>query len=341
MRKTLLFISPNSSFLLDASIAASKLTCSTGADTHFKLTDTSLLNHASVEDVFLQLDGLLRKRYLHLNPKVERFATECQAQIVKRYMRFKGQELRNECGVRYAYGDPMVDMLVDGHGYTMQFEETVDDSTPVSSRSRTDYACWNVYTVAGGSEQVCVTVFETKHQRKTDSACYAQVLGYYYAKRGSSNKAGVAILLNEFDSTVSIDIFLFPYFSERNKCYGVQSLKLPEIKYRNSPFLSLGGIALIFLMCWDGDDLLQLKCPEELILRSDIIKVYTNEDLQEQLRKMKQLLQESKDELESSKENFKEELEEIKEKFKEELEEIKEEKKRLVELLKQKDESSS
>ena len=285
------FLSPNSSFLdTEKSIAASKLTCSEGADAHFKCSDIASLQHIPVEHVVSELKSLLNGRYIKLNPKVEKYATECRAQIVKRHMRFKGQELRNEAGVRYTYGDPIVDMLVDGHGYTMQFQETMNDNTTsISSRSRTDYACWNVYTLTGGSEeQVCVTVLETKHQPPTkDMSCYSQVIGYYCAKRQSSNRAGVAILLNEFRSNVTIDIFLFLYFSDDRHCYGVQSLKLPDITYKSSPYLSLGSIALIYLICWDGEDLLRLACPVGVIVLDDIIRVYTNEDLKDQQLRQK------------------------------------------------------
>ena len=296
-------------------MAVSKLTCSEDADSHFKLSDTaSLGHHDPVENVVRELKTLLSDRYVALSPKVEKYAMECQAQIVRRHMRFKGLELRNECGVRYTYGDPLVDMLVDGHGYSMQFEETIGDNpTSLSSRSRTDYSCWNVYTVTGGSEeQVCVTVFETKHQRTVSTSCYAQVLGYYCARRHSSNRSGVAILVNECDSTVSITIFLFPYFSTELNCYGVQSLMLPEIKYKNSPYLTLGGIALIYLICWDGEELLKLKCPEELTVHSNI-KVYTNEDLKDQqLREKEQEIQQLRQEIQQLQQNMQIKDQEIK-----------------------------
>ena len=99
------------------------------------------------------------------NVSMDHHILQCQAEIAKRYDRLLSQRVNSEAVVRYVYGDPIIDMLVDSFNYKLQIEETVlNENYEISDRSRTDYCCWRIYKqTSKESKPVCVTVLETKH----------------------------------------------------------------------------------------------------------------------------------------------------------------------------------
>jgi len=143
------FIKPNPSFFDGTDmVPASKLTAAKDAkDCLFCLHNIAEIdNHESADNQ--NLESIVADR-MKRNPRLWRFVLDCCTDICRCRSRMAEQTIENECGVQYVYGDPVMDMLVDGHGCCMKFEETVEGfvttTTAVSENSRTDYICWKVY----------------------------------------------------------------------------------------------------------------------------------------------------------------------------------------------------
>ena len=110
----------------------------------------------------------------------------CQAEIAKRLRRIHvkkpGQKtIGNESTVRYVYGDPIVDMIIDSFGYKLEIEETVgskdESQVNLSSGSKTDYCCWRLYRSTGKTKSACITVLETKHEKNIRDKLMPRFLG--------------------------------------------------------------------------------------------------------------------------------------------------------------------
>ena len=135
---------------------------------------------------------------------------------ISRHRGFHLKGIKNEVGVRYPYADPLVDMLCEGHGYKLELEDTMagavdnNNHSIVSEKSKADYVCWII--TQGKELPVAVVVLEAKHITTINKNGTAQVLGYYCRSKGiHDNKTGVAILFNEYQDTVQVRFFLFPY----------------------------------------------------------------------------------------------------------------------------------
>ena len=156
------FITPNPAlFCTTTKVAASSLNASrVEGVAHFHLRDIKdVTHHVNFSTVFGQLKSIVTQR-LSERPNLYVFIVECVSQMKKRRSRLRDCAILNETGVRYVYGDAIIDMLVNGLQYSMQFEECVETSeTAVAPLSRTDYCCWKLYKANGESIKVCVTVF--------------------------------------------------------------------------------------------------------------------------------------------------------------------------------------
>ena len=174
-------------------------------------------------DIVETLLAVLKERAKKVKVKNNRAEIlACQANIAKRlsrlHQRSSGQQskpkiaINNEATVRYAYGDPIVEMIIDSFDYKLEIEENIVDSddalVDVSSGSRTDYCIWRLYNDSGSG---CITILETKHMKKIEPKHYAQILGYYCANKAANDRTGIAILLNEYDDNITIAFFIFPY----------------------------------------------------------------------------------------------------------------------------------
>ena len=202
-------------------------------------------------------------------------------------------KIRNESTVRYVYGDPIVDMLIDSFGYKLEIEETVgskeESQVNISSCSKTDYCCWRLYKEQGKAKfkSACITVLETKHEKTIRDKHYAQVLGYYCFNKAPLDHTGIAIILNEYANHVTVGFFIFPYVetTEENIKWGLQALLLPMHTcesadvIRNRTFLEL-----IYLFCMDCDcDVPRLPCPEKIIFPERVDGVLTEHEYKEML----------------------------------------------------------
>ena len=114
-------------------------------------------------------------------------------------------------------------MFCNSFGYRLELEDTIDEiqtQTNVSGQSKADYVCWVLRAWDGSRScrsysninDVSVVILETKH-RNNYSDGFAQTLGYYVKSKSETgtDQAGLAILLNEMDSEITVIIFLFPY----------------------------------------------------------------------------------------------------------------------------------
>ena len=96
--------------------------------------------------------------------------------------------IRNEAGLRYALGDPIVAMFCNSFGYRLDLEYKFDESqrvTNVSKDSKADYICWvlckgkvNESFSAAETGEVSVVIIETKHKKDIKEGI-GQTLGYY------------------------------------------------------------------------------------------------------------------------------------------------------------------
>ena len=270
---------PNDSLLstADGHKAASSVSCGTGANCDFTSEN---IGKAERSVAMKTIWSVITKRYGDEGQiKVSRYVKECRAQISRRLSFIRYNRIKNESILRYVYGDAVVQMLVAGHGHAMEIEGTIGDQeeTVVSG----DYRCWQLRLVRDSSEfkdcEVCVIVMETKRnlsQPATLNKCIGQLLGYYCANKRDKNTSGVALLLNSYEQTITIGIFIFPYFKDG---FTAQSLMLPLIQLANEPCLTDGVLVLIYLLSI-SDDLLKLPCKGNVIFCNQIF-VYSEQQL--------------------------------------------------------------
>lgn len=285
--------------------AASSLTCvkvdsldQKKPDCDFAYCDIDNIRDHQQKDVII---GLLKVIFTEKTKKLQNSSNDpeilsCQAQIATRLRRIhvKGSNpmtIRNEATVRYVYGDPIVDMIIDSFGYKLEIEETVskDESlVDISSGSKTDYCCWRLYKKERrASTTACITVLETKHERNLYSKHYAQVLGYFCYNKEPIDHSGIAILLNEYAGKVSVGFFIFPYLANEtdNTSWALQALLLPIYTCESADVIKKGTfLELIYFFCMDCDrDVPRLVCPEKVIGPRQVVGVLTEHEYMENI----------------------------------------------------------
>ena len=238
--------------------------------------------HQSSENIKEQFISALKQRSQEVTGNPAKFILRCKSYIYEKLEHV--WSINNEAEVCYALANPIVGMFCDSFGYRLELEDTdeIQTQTNVLGQSKADYVCW-VLRAWDGSRRgsysnindVSVVILETKH-RNNYSDGFAQTLGYYVKSKSETgtDQAGLAILLNEMDSEITVIIFLFPYHiqDEQNRI-GMQSLMLPAFSYKNEcDFVKSNFIELLYLLCMsvksNGEKLpsvLQMECSVELI----------------------------------------------------------------------------
>ena len=181
-------------------------------------------DHPTGERVTLMLkENLLQRAGLLLSINPYKHVLKCRHSISQNYG-FLIDGIKKEAELRYAYGDPLVNMLCEAFDYKLELEDSMDEArndsiVTVSDQSKADYICWtlkkDIESKTGMS--ISVVVLETKRRQKLTDEAVAQLLGYYCKSKGKDNQTGVAILLNEYNQQVEIRLFLFPYYVASNR----------------------------------------------------------------------------------------------------------------------------
>ena len=86
------------------------------------------LKHTKVTDIVDDLSLIICEKSKKKGNDMFFHVLQCQAQIAKRVGRLKDETIKNESGIRYVYGNPITDMLVDAFGFKLQVEESMDKS---------------------------------------------------------------------------------------------------------------------------------------------------------------------------------------------------------------------
>ena len=159
--------------------------------------------------------------------------------------------INNEAGVRYVFGNMIIDMLCRYFKYKITLEESdsVENAAlNTSSGSKYDYVVWRLMLTEKDKERnVPIVVLETKHENTLTLKAAAQAISYYpRSRQGIDNFTGVAFLLNEWNGNVEFRIILFPYYCDT---FGAQAVLLPTIKRNFEEFLKGDVIKLICTVC--------------------------------------------------------------------------------------------
>ena len=92
--------------------------------------------------------------------------------------------VQNEAGVRYTFGNLIIDMLCRYFGYRLTLKESDPSGGDVlntSTGSRYDYVCWRLMCRSEDNEDIFTptVVLETKHEQTLQLKAAAQVISYY------------------------------------------------------------------------------------------------------------------------------------------------------------------
>ena len=109
--------------------------------------------HEKKDVIIKELKGIFTEKKKLQNSSNDPEILACQSQIATclRRIHVKGPNTMKirKSTIRYVYGDPIVDMLIDSFGYQLEIEEIVgskdESQVDVSSGSKTDYCCWQLY----------------------------------------------------------------------------------------------------------------------------------------------------------------------------------------------------
>ena len=369
--KPLLYVHPTAKMLKkrDAtSVAASKITCgkyqeesefkeSLKSNTdHFAVIDATLLqDHCRPTVVLDKFESCLCGpwiEYCKQHPLT--YVTHCIADIMEHTLILKGG-IRNEAGVRFAYANPIILMLCRSFGYCLTMEESdvsASDTLSTSSGSRYDYVCWRLMNkIPDGHAYVPLVVIETKRTSDLLLDTVGQAIGYYSRSKGSVSGTGVALILNEYKTTIQFRVVLFPYIENSNDSsnsesptkFGVQALVLPIFETNHDDFLKgdllkfICAICTVFLLgkasqcCFTVPSNLELIVPTELIgaySEMELLKIQHQKEMEEQKKEMEEQMEEQK---KKEMEEHKKEMEEYKKEMEEHKKEMEEHKKEMEE----------
>jgi len=290
-----------------------------GDDVHFVATDiknfTDHLSAAKTLETLKEFVGIPRTER---NPKP--YIMQCCAEICENFVSLK-DGVRNEAAVRYAYANPIVKVLYRYFHYKLDFEETEPVSGPLltSQGSKYDYVVWRLMVSSSStSEEVPVVVLETKHETSVRDKAVAQAIGYYARAKKNYTGTGFALILNEFNSHITVRFILFPYTSGDDsfgvQSFGVQALLLPSCTYTHDDFLDGEIIKMLLGICMKIE-LFTLRCPNflEIVVPINLIGVYSKEAMER--KGYEQTITKLKEELARQKQVMEEELARQKEEF--------------------------
>ena len=360
--KSLLYVHPTAKMFKKrdaASVAASKITCGKYQEEsefkeslklntdHFAVIDVTLLqDHCHPTVVLDKFESCLCgpwNEYCNQHPLI--YVTHCIADIMEHTLILKGGT-RNEAGVRFAYANPIILMLCRSFGYCLTMEESdvsATDTLSTSSGSRYDYICWRLMkTILDGHAYVPLVVIETKRTSDLLLDTVGQAIGYYSRSKGSVSGTGVALILNEYKTTIQFRVVLFPYIENSNDSsnsesptkFGVQALVLPIFETNHDDFLKgdlikfICAICTVFLLgkasqcCFTIPSNLELIVPTELIgaySEIELLKIQHQKEMEEQRKEMEEQMEEQK------KKEMEEQKKEMEEQKKKEMEEQKKE----------------
>ena len=238
----------------------------------------------------------------------EAHVLRCCYEIARRMAFLEDGKINNEAGVRYSYGNPIVEMLCEFFGYKLTLEDSMNDRGDLVTTSEKSKADYVIYTLMKDKDNkdysVSAVIIEVKHCKELNKNFAAQVMGYYCKAKQGNNLSGFAMLLNEFDNIISIKFFLFPYkyYNSESKTAGycIQSLMLPTLKFTYDEIVDNPSLIQLILLLADvnaDNPVVSLECPPNVtpIIASQIIGVYTNDELvQKQLKDLRMQLEDSK-----------------------------------------------
>ena len=115
------------------------------------------------------------------------------------------------------YGNALIDMQCRAFSLTVEVEESISEGKEsclvTSEKSKPDYVCWKLMYQKDKynfeKTRTLAVVVETKHLQNLTLKCIAQVIGYYSRSAKNHCEPGVALLLNEYERSVSIQVLFF------------------------------------------------------------------------------------------------------------------------------------
>lgn len=245
-------------------------------------------NHASKEQILEKLQSNLTKRSEEMEKK--KVPMYMYYEIVRPQDLLLGCKVDNEAGVRYSYGNPIVEMLCEFFNYKLVLEDTMNDRGDIvttSKKSKADYIIYALMKDTEGKEHaVSAVIVEAKHCKVLATSAIAQVMGYYCKSKVGNNQTGFAMLLNEFEKNIQARFFLFPYKQDVEDDGYCQSLMFPLYTCTHKELVQKRILIELILLISDVDlniPVLSLKCPDDVkpIKSADIIGVYTDLELVE------------------------------------------------------------
>ena len=161
-------------------------------------------------------------------------ALTCVKAMCKSLIRFRGHTA-NEAEVRFAFANPIVNMLCAVHGlflglkYKMTAPDNITTVDQVTEKSCSDYLCYTLHQQLEESDiKLAVVIVEVKTNANYSSNAIAQLLGYYLRSCTKEDEHTVGLLLTE----TMVHLVLFPFvFHKGETC--ANAIWLSSIQYTN------------------------------------------------------------------------------------------------------------
>ena len=167
---------------------------------------------------------------------------------------------RSEAEVKFAFANPIVNMLCSVHGLFVEMEYKMAPlvvgvstastgsvfSDQVAEKSSADYVC---YTLHHQFEDSCINLAAVIIEVKTDanhtSNAIAQLLGYYLRSCSRQDGHTLGLLLTE----TTVHMVFFPFVSSKSNVSCVNSIWLHSIEYSsNNTWNTLDMLSLLIVV---------------------------------------------------------------------------------------------
>ena len=162
-------------------------------------------------------------------------ALTCVREMCKNLMRLRGHTA-NEVEVRFAFANPIVNMLCAVHGLFLGLEQKMtapvdtgsSSSDQVTEKSSSDYFCYTLHQQSEDSHiKLAAVIVEAKTNASYSSNAIAQLLGYYLRSCTKEDEHTVGLLLTE----TKVHLVLFPFVFAKSSVTCVNAIWLNSIEY--------------------------------------------------------------------------------------------------------------
>ena len=247
--KDIRYVVPNLHVLLQGPIPASSLklvklnewpqdaTLSLSKAGHFVAVDLHNFNDFPLDK------GTFISRYREVVEKIDAPFAEmvrvealtCVREMCKNLMRLHGHTA-NEAEVRFAFANPIVNMLCAVHGLFLGLEQKMtapvdtgsSSSDQVTEKSSSDYFCYTLHQQSEDSHiKLAAVIVEAKTNASYSSNAIAQLLGYYLRSCTKEDEHTVGLLLTE----TKVHLVLFPFVFAKSSVTCVNAIWLNSIEY--------------------------------------------------------------------------------------------------------------